>query len=221
MAITLLQLRTQARQRADMNNTKFVTDAELNIYLNQSLSELYDLLVDLFNDRFVATQTFTIASGNTNALPEDFDKLLGVDYQISTNEWVEVKQGDFAQRNMSNTLPYWNYLRNYRVRGDNIEIYPASDALGTYRFQYVPRFQDLVDDTDTTSDLQHWEEYAVVDAAIKCLNKEESDVQVLMMQKQGLEKRIKASASRRNQAEPEKVVDKRAIRWGRGFRYGW
>jgi uncharacterized protein YdcH (DUF465 family) len=55
-----------------------------------------------------------------------------------------------------------------------------------------------------------YEEYVVVDAAIKCLQKEESDVQMLMVQKQQLKERIENAASNRDQGEPTAITDSRA-----------
>ena len=47
----------------------------------------------------------------------------------------------------------------------------------------------------------------IIDAAIKCLIKEESDVQVLLMQKKQVLDRIEAMAANRDAGEPERVTD--------------
>jgi len=43
--VSLAELITRIRQRADMVDTQFVTDEELTSYCNESLGELYDLIV--------------------------------------------------------------------------------------------------------------------------------------------------------------------------------
>lgn len=63
-----------------------------------------------------------------------------------------------------------------------------------------------------------WEEYIVVDAAMKCLQKEESDVSVLMAEKSALKQRIEAMASNRDAGKPERITDVNAqnFPWGYG-----
>lgn len=67
-----------------------------------------------------------------------------------------------------------------------------------------------------------WEEYIVVDAAIKCLTKEESETAVLERDKAFLLKRIEAMASNRDAGKPEKITDVNVQNYpwsqsGRGF----
>ncbi len=79
--MTLAQLRTASRQRADMVNSTFISDPELNSYINASYYELYDLLVQKYgNDYFMKEYSFQL-QGNISQypLPADFFKLLGVD----------------------------------------------------------------------------------------------------------------------------------------------
>jgi hypothetical protein len=47
----------------------------------------------------------------------------------------------------------------------------------------------------------------IIDAAIKCLQKEESDVQVLMAQKAAMKRRIEVAASNRDAGSPLSVSD--------------
>ena len=79
--INLEQLRVACRQRADMVNSTFITDAELNSYINASYFELYDLLVQKYgNDYYVQEYYFNLVGNQSRYdLPEDFFKLLGVD----------------------------------------------------------------------------------------------------------------------------------------------
>jgi hypothetical protein len=85
MSVTLLQLKDRSRQRADMENSEFVTDAELTIYINGSIAELHDLLVASYgSDYFLSSTTFsTVAGTESYSLPADFYKLMGVDVQVS------------------------------------------------------------------------------------------------------------------------------------------
>ena len=86
--VALNTLRDEARQRADQVNTTFVTDSELNGYLNNSWSELYDILVSKYHDDYFLTSTsITVTSGTSSySLPSNFYKARGVDLNINDNQ---------------------------------------------------------------------------------------------------------------------------------------
>ncbi|MCP4243132.1 MAG: hypothetical protein GY772_21470, partial [bacterium] len=50
--ISLADLIVRCRQRADMLNTQFCTDAEITSYLTESLGELYDLIIQNAGNEF-------------------------------------------------------------------------------------------------------------------------------------------------------------------------
>lgn len=212
MGTTLVNLRLQSRYRADMTDSQFVSDTELNTYINNSYGELYDLLVTKFEDYFVSTSTFTISSGNTQALPSDFYKLLGVDKAYNGGEYTAVRKFNFAERNrdsISGRVGTTYPVVRYRVLGANLHFTPDDHATGDYRIWYVPQKTELSGDSSEISDqiILDWDEYIIVDAAIKMLIKEESDVSALMAQKQMLIKRIEEAAQVRDEGEPERVTD--------------
>jgi hypothetical protein len=62
-------------------------------------------------------------------------------------------------------------------------------------------------DGDTVDGISGWTEYIICDAAMKCMQKEESDVSVLMAEKQMLIKRIEAMAESRDVGSPARVSD--------------
>lgn len=208
--MTLSELITAARQRADMVNSTFIQDAEWTSYINSSYAELYDILVSRFEDYYTAIQSFTISSGNTYNLPAALYKIRGLDFSLSSDSWATVRKYNFDERNrvdnsQARTLR-GNFDRQYRVMGSKLYILPEGNAAGTYRLWYIPRYTPLVNTTDEASDVLDFEEYIVVDAAIKALIKEESDTQVLMVIKQQLKDRIEAMAANRD-TQPERIAD--------------
>lgn len=227
--LSLGQIRAMAKQRADMENSGFVTTSEWNTYINQSYFELYDLLVTVYEDYFLTGPTPLVTTGdNTIALPNDFYKLMGVDGSPnSTNAFVTLKKFDFIARNryiypqQVNTL-LGVFNPQYRVMGNNLMLIPTPPAGQTIRIWYIPRVTQLLQDTDTLDGVSGWNEYVIVDAAIKAMQKEESDVSVLMAQKQMLKQRIEESATNRDAGQPDTISDtrSRADRWG-GFGGGW
>lgn len=206
--LTLLQLRTRAREHADMVNSTFVTDAELTGYVNSSYQEFYDLLTNSFEDYNITLFSFTIASGNTQALPTGHYKLRGIDDMTDSNNPLPVRKYNFNERN-DYTSQYGFLDRfsvvKYRIIGDNLYFVPEDRAARAYRLWYVPIATTLVADGDTANGINGWLEYVAVDAALKCLNKEESDTKVLYRAKKDLIDRIEAMRLNRDQSLPEKI----------------
>jgi hypothetical protein len=232
MAATLLQLRTQVRQVANMETSQFITDSELTSYVNLSAFELYDLLVTHYGDDFYVADPYTFTTDGTNdhvALPADFYKLLGVDISLGGNQWDNVPKFSVAGRNKYSNptggilYGYRNNIR-YRLSGSKLWLTPLPKAGQQLRIFYIPRWTPLSADGDTFDGISGWEEYVIIDSAIKCLQKEESDVSALMAQKQGLIMRIEAAAANRDAGTPARVADVFGMDGdypGSGYGWGW
>lgn len=225
--LTLGELRQRVRERADMEGSQFVTDAELTGYINQSAYELYDLLVLRYGtDQFVSSANITATGlADSFALPANFYKLLGVDLQVATDQWVSVRPFMFAERNR---YPYPNIATfagftptRYRLQGSNLWLMPRAPSGQVYRVWYVPRWTELAADSDVLEGISGWTEYVIIDAAIKCLVKEESDPSALMAAKAAMEKRIETAADNRDIAHPQRVQDVVAGDFGWSPGAGW
>lgn len=210
--MNLQELITQVRRRADMENTQFVTDIEVIDYINSSASELYDILVSKFEDYYTKDPlNFTISTGNTFELPSDFYKLRGVDRDFGGGNYAALERFNFNQRNRQNLSVQRPVTRNtsarYRIFGNKLLITPELSAQGDYRLWYVPQYQPLTLLPDELDVVMGWEEYVIVDAAIKCMQKEESDVSVLLNQKAALYQRIEVMAANRDAEIPDTITD--------------
>lgn len=208
--VTLLELRTQARQRANMERSQFVSDAEFNTYINLSGAELHDILIQKFgNDYYSNSSNITLANQPSYALPSDFYKVLGVDLVLDASNSVALKKFEFADRNMKNYYYVSDHdtLPQYKVTGDAIYFIPQNNHSGkTVVFWYIPVYTKLLTDTDVLKGFNGWEDYIVVDAAIKALVKEESDTSELFKIKNDLLRRIEAASENRDSAHPHKMV---------------
>jgi hypothetical protein len=212
MTSTLLQLKTRARESADMTDSLFVSDSELTTYINASAQELYDLLVSSYTDIYtIESASQTPTSEAIITLPTDFYKLRGVDYRISTSEWVDVQQFSFQERNNNNSLAMGSFDRltdvRYRLTGSKILLTPSEKALNnTFKIWYIPKMVELSADSDTFDGVNGFEQYIVIDAAIKMLTKEESDASGLILQKKQLKERIETMSQNRDAANPEVIL---------------
>ena len=212
MTTTLADLRLAARRRADQEFSTFLSDAEYNANINNSVAELWDLLVSAYGNDYNLSQYNFVTVGNQESydLPADMYKLRGVDAQITTQSWFALRPYNFNERNRNENLA-WGLLTGptvrYQLFGSTIRFNPAPQGAYNIRLWYTPLPPVLTNDTDTLSDLNSFSEYVIVDAAIKALQKEESDVSVLMQQKEMLKKRIMEMSQNRDAGQPETVAD--------------
>ena len=77
-------------------------------------------------------------------------------------------------------------------------------------------------ESTTLDGISGWEEYIVIDAAMKAMAKEESDIQPLLVRKQAMLKRLEDMAEARDAGEPMTVSDSRNnnLVWGE-WGTGW
>lgn len=243
--MSLGQIRLLAQQEADRVNSQFVTTSEWNNYINQSAFELYDLLTTVYEDYYIAPVTMFSTNGTDFAYelpngidtfldqagqpftPRPFYKLIGVDLGLNTsqNAWVTIHKFDFIERNRyiypnitSTFLGVFN-LR-YRIMGNNINFIPTPAGGQYVRLWYIPRMEQLLKDTDVLDGVSGWTEYVIVDAAIKALQKEESDTSALMARKAALRQRIEESAMNRDAGQPDTISPSRRYNGMSGSGWG-
>lgn len=217
--MTLSELRTLALQRADKENSRFISTTEANNYINLAYGELYDLLVSQFADYYSKTVNFTLSGTNEYTLPSDFYKIRGLDFIVDNATATTVYPFNFNERNRFefpvSRLVYGQQRRSYRVMGNKLILLPEAEVDGAYKLWYVPRYTRLVLDTDNMSDVLDFEEYVVVGAAAMMLVKEESDPSALLLMKEQLKNRVIEMAKERDASMPERVSD--ATGWTTGY----
>lgn len=232
--MSLGQARYLSQLTADRLNSNFVTTDEWNLYINQSYKELYDILVTLYEDLYVARPAFFVTTGSpTYNMPDGVTSFIdstGASFvppalykitlascglAMNNNAWVTLSKFNMIDIDKyvypqltANYLGVFNL--SYRLIGLNLqnqlmELIPTPTAGQYIRIYYVPRVNDLVQDTDTLDSVSGWSEYVILDAAIKVLRKEESDVTLLLNQKQAMLERITSTASNRDAGQPDTI----------------
>jgi len=214
MAKTLDDIRIESRNRADMTGSEFVSDDELNRYINDSLGELYDMLVQEYGvDNFLDGYEFNTVVGQSRYdLPTDFYKFAGLDLQNSGTYYSLTRfahSDRLLYRNASDFVVDGLPKHRYRLRKMHLDVLPAPEAIHSCVLHYIPQITELVNSSDVIDSaiVESWLEFVHVDAAIKMLIKEESDVQEMLMTKQALTQRIRASAQGRDIDVPEVAPD--------------
>lgn len=191
---TLAQLRTRIRQRSNNEHTngQFVTDAELTSLINVSYKDLYGTLVDYSLHRAESTSSITATGAASYALPTDVYSVLNV-YRVENGRRTRLPR--HSDRLKPGTLDTGDAC-TYRVRGSSV-VFNPTPASGSYEVEYIPVPNDLVDDDDELDGVLAWEEYVVIEVAMKVLLKEGSvqEADALKNERERLLKRIENQAS--------------------------
>ena len=217
--ITLANLRTRAKQRANMENSSFLSDSEWNSVINYSISNLRDIITSKAGEDYFATafSTSLTEGQETVNLPSDFYKLLWVEVLVDGTNYAPMRRFEIAEKPVTafNLLAPWSEIQ-YRLRADTLWLQPASSTGGkTIRVWYVPVATELSADGDTLAGYNGWDEYVVVLTARKALVKEESDTSQLDQEILMFNQRIESMAPNRDQGRPMRIQDTQRNRaWG-------
>ncbi len=172
-----------------MKSSAFINDAEALTLLNELWPELYSELVTVYENYYYAEHTFTIQSGtNRYDLPDDFYKILGVDYKVGEGAYITLKP--FMEGNRNQTLT------------TNVTI-----PNGTILLRYVPAPQIFTDLDEEIDGIAGWDRLLSLSLAIAMLNAEESDSSAQTAQYTRMLQRIQSEAAPRDAGMPARVVD--------------
>lgn len=216
---TLAQLRTDVRQRADIENSQHISDTELTRYINQSIAALYALIVEMDEDEFAAEATWTVTAGTVEStisyvedavdVPVSIYKLLSVDVVDGDGRKWPVQRFSLRDRTWleDTTLPTGQIRpTRYRLRGiSNLIWAPPFESDTQVRVTYIPSPTDLSADSDEYDGRVGWEEWVILDSAIKCMIKEESDDSQLVRERQLAEARIRQQIAIRDRGEAQRI----------------
>jgi hypothetical protein len=183
-----------------MESGGFIGDAEVNVYVNESWGELYDILVTA--DYFLSSVDFSLAGGASGyryTFPTSLYKLRSLERNPDTSNRLELERVPFSERN---GIGY----RGYILIGSTIEVHPFENAAGDYRAYYVPERPVLSVDGDSISVPNGWEAFVTLGAAIKMLAKEESDSSALQREQAQIRAGI-LSHVERDSSRPARVGD--------------
>lgn len=223
-AVTLETLISRIRQRADQEHvgSTQVTDATITRLINTSYAELYGYLIRASLNMVESVAEITADGSDNYELPTDFYSIISV-FRVEGDQRVRLERHSNRHRLGANPA---GDATSYRIINSRIEFYPRPGG-GDYEVTYVPEPGELVDDDDTVDGVLGWEEYLVVDCAIKILDAEESDTTVHRQDRERLLARIQddAAAAEMNESwrvetdrHPGQLRDLGDITGWRGYR---
>jgi len=220
--VTYATLLADCRTRADMVNNNFCTDAEVLQFIIRSYGRFYAMVVGkVESDYFVQEGSISVVADTaTYALDVGFYKLLGVDVQDGSEHYPLKK---FQRRGHNRRQSYSSGKDlQYRLRTNTLWLVPTPKSAETLRYYFIPlptRYTNAttLDSTlgtpiSATTDLYDffgpgWEEYVIIDVAIKMKVKEESSTKELRVDKAVIMSEIQEELDHRDAGEPERVID--------------
>ena len=211
---TLLELRTGARRRADMEEDDlFVTNTEATDYVNQSISALWDEMIDGDAENLFAIHApvLTAAGDNSYLLPADFYRLVSIDFDKNGIYYPGTPGDPRHLALMAVEPPLEEHFRYYiRFNPDNagrrLFTYPALDV-SKLAVVYVPEAPALSADTDTFDAPNNWHEFVMIDAGIRMKIKEGDDPADLKGQRNEILSRIRDHIRNIDVGTPETIRD--------------
>jgi len=211
--VTLGDIKTRARRAADMVGSLFVSEDELNDWVNADYAELYDFLLRNTSEEWGVEPTpasiSVVANTQSYSLPSNILKIRALDRYVD-GEWVALERVSFDARNSdpmpNGTVSDWY---GYRQMGSYLFLLPTPQSSATLRLWYVPAFGEVTEDADVLDGIDGWEEFVVVSVAARMLQKEESDASAMLRRKEELKQRIAICSDERDIAGCEVVRDVR------------
>ncbi len=227
-AIDIVELRERVAQTADMTIAAagtFIIVATLDQWINDACKALYDKLVwARGEDYYATTTTYNVVSGTAvYNLPADYYRSLSLraysgndSHPVPRFELADIS--DLYAANGASSL----YELRYRLTPTQVEFRPTPALTCSVDHYYIPVCADLSAGVTTFDGINGWEEWAVLHAAICCLDKEESDTSALVRRLAMQEQRITDLAASRDAGAPARIQDTRRDRSGpRRLRDNW
>lgn len=208
---TLTNLIADVRKRADIENVagRF-PDSELTEYINSSITRLYTLLDRMDNTYYVSTSSFSSVSGQqAYNLPADFGRLKKVSVYISSSKPITIFKYMPMESDWLDREGVWGpgYPIFYRLQGNTIRFAPIPTGVYTLSIDYSQTPARLVSGSDTFDGDVGFEEFVILDAAIRTRRKNNKDASDLIQDKAEIGNWIETIGSTRDVAGPERIQD--------------
>lgn len=226
-ARTLLQLRTEVRALSDTVGDPHITDAQILVWINQGIAELWRRLTKLDADRYMVTTPATIATTagtQVYALPADF-MAARVVYRLEGTRRIPIDRFELQQAAYDNGDPRDGWTRTrYRIVGQGIGgastsiMFDPDPGTASYRVFYIQAPALLSADGDTFDGVAGWEDWVVNTTARKVCIRQETDVSAIDAELMRIDADITSSATHRDVGRAPRIADTRRRR---GALRGW
>jgi hypothetical protein len=210
---SLLQLRTDVRNRGGYRRSASLTDAILNGFINAGIAEVHELIVK-HNPDFLLKRTnpdLTTTPGSEDVpLPGDFFKLRGRPLQIQGSSKLKLMEFDIDEEPEIGDLQImgWDAAPyRYMLQAGNLRLVPTPTTADTIRLWYLPHATKLVADGDVYDGVNGHEDLVIEHALLRAAERDRRPAQDHAANIQRLERRLLSALEARDQSTPEYLVD--------------
>lgn len=194
---TFNNLVQEVRRAADIETDgNHITDQEIKDYLNDSLRQVWSIIVNSSGGSLLAKVSPTLVQFGDDShyyqLPNDFLRLISVDVRYN-NTWapsIEADPQNYAQLLTvdSSGTPFSQHYLYYNKEQSRYELvmFPYRDP-NNILVRYIPEAPQLDAGTDVLDLPGDWERWVVYDSAIKCKMKDDEDPSLLLAERSRVE----------------------------------
>jgi hypothetical protein len=206
-SVLVSEIISLAKQRADMENTGFISDAEWLTYADQSYRKFYSLVTTLYEDYNVTSVDITTVAGTEEySLPTGFFKARLVEIYGVTPRPLTLKQWTLSEKNR---LAYNvnGYPIRYSIYGEKLRLLPVPQGPYAVRLWFIPTATAITATSQSVEVYNGFDEYIVLDMAIKALTKEQSNTDRLERERDRMEKMLEETLRGRDAGSPRFMTD--------------
>lgn len=198
--VTLAELRAAVRFRGDFDNSRAITDANLNLVINDGVAEAWDILLAARPDYYTtSTSTTYAANASSVTLPTTFYQLRKVEYLDGT-DYVRLAPVELtAQHRFGGAA---GVPSRYRLQGSTLVLVPTPSKAYTLRIWYLPYATTLANDSDTFDGINGYEELAIACAVYRLKLREGLPVEEWLREVNRQTAAIRAAAANHDASEP-------------------
>lgn len=214
--VSVASLIASVRARTDTENDNNVPDSTLIVFINSAYKKLYNEITTQYQAHFDKEGTpFSLVSGTyLYDLPSDFLILKGVDL-IRANggpeDRITLKMCSMQERNryerrLAAFDRSWRAYQ-YLLQGNKIRFVPVPDSTDSILLTYIPVPVTITSSAQSVDVLSGFDEFIACDAGIKVLQRQERDVQALMVDREEARRQVHDIAKPRDAGGARTTVD--------------
>lgn len=218
--MTLSDIRDSARSKADEQATGFISNTELDRFINQGYRYVFGYLVQRYQDFAIVPGTVgngglitVVANDNEYSLPSDLYKLVMAERRESSdtneNSWRKIPRLNIGNNQINDYFPVregGDHGFGYFIAGNNIYLRPVPTAGFSLRLWYIQRPTALALTSDTPTIPTEYHELIAEYAKMQMLVKSGEAIYAEAMKQFEIEMKSMIDTSVHRAFEPEQMV---------------
>lgn len=201
----------------------FITDAMLLGWINDSLAQLWEIIVKYDPGRVMTAANVSVVSGTAAYnLASDFYRVKGVAVAdtASPDGWTVLERYMWPERH-GGAFGADKLSARWDVQQGQLWIWPKPEWSASVRVEYFPTAPQLATAAGTFDSINYWTEWVVFDVLVKCCLKADDDAKGWAIERDRREALIRGSTPQVNGGGPKTMVSiydrsgsrRRRLRW--------